>query len=320
MEALWFTVVSVALVVYAVRNGLDLGAGVIHLLVARTETERREVTAAAAPLWVGNVVWLLIAAAALYCAFPGLYGSRQFYLAVMVMVGLSILRGFAIEFRNRTENPQSRRMLDWAFGTASVLLGLAPGTAVGYMIRGGEPDWFPVPCGVFGLACLTLESAAWMALKASGRLQAGCRQLAVGAWWTVLLSCAVLAARLASQPDLIAGWGATWIGGLAILALAGMIGARLCLSVGFDLGALAGTTCMIAGLAAGITAGQFVILASTSGTAPQRAIMSALWSIPAIAAVYSASAFANRHSSAVLRSAAVNSTALANLPTSRKRN
>ena len=98
MEMLWFWLVSVMVAIYAVMDGFDFGAGVLHLWVARTEAERREVLAAIGPLWDGNEVWLLAAGGAMFLAFPRLLaaGFSGFYLAMFMVVWTLILRGIAI--------------------------------------------------------------------------------------------------------------------------------------------------------------------------------------------------------------------------------
>ena len=70
MEMLWFWLVSVMVAIYAVLDGFDFGAGVLHLFVAKSDTERREVLGAIGPFWDGNEVWLLAGGGALFLAFP----------------------------------------------------------------------------------------------------------------------------------------------------------------------------------------------------------------------------------------------------------
>ena len=89
---------------YVVLDGLDLGAGAVHLVAARTNSERRHVRSIG-PVWDGNEVWLLAASGTLYFAFPRLYASSfsGFYLPLMIVLWLLILRGISIEFRNHLE-------------------------------------------------------------------------------------------------------------------------------------------------------------------------------------------------------------------------
>jgi cytochrome d ubiquinol oxidase subunit II len=291
MEVLWFCVVIFMLTMYAILDGFDLGAGVIHLFLSRTEKERGSVLAAAGPFWDGNEVWLLLAGGALYCAFPAVYSAPGFYILAVVLLWLLILRGIGAVVRSRAERPSWRRVLDIGFGVSSLLLSVALGAAVACVIRGVPPtggsrtlNWFPVLCGVFALACLTLESAAWMALKSSGAWQRRCRSLASRVWWAVLFCyAAVTAASFAVQPHLLKNLQTySWISVFAVFALAGLIGARLCLSVGFDLGTFASASCLIAGLLASAAAGQFPYLLSgltvyNAGSAHVQLGSSAVW-------------------------------------------
>ena len=102
METIWFWLVALMLTAYVVLDGFDLGAGILHLLVARTEPERQMVLRSIGPVWDGNEVWLIAGGGTLYFAFPLLYASAfsGFYLPLMIVLWLLILRGIGIEFRS----------------------------------------------------------------------------------------------------------------------------------------------------------------------------------------------------------------------------
>src|SRR5579864_2551465 len=102
MQTLWFILVAFMLTMYVVLDGFDLGAGVIHLFVARTDVERRTILQAIGPVWDGNEVWLVAAGGTLFFAFPVLYASSfsGFYLPLMMVLWLLIGRGISIEFRS----------------------------------------------------------------------------------------------------------------------------------------------------------------------------------------------------------------------------
>ena len=165
------------------------------------------------------------------------------------------------------------------------------GGAVGLVIR-GTLDWFTVLCSVCGLAVLTLQSATWIAGKSTGELQRRCRRLASGVWWVALSGYAAMTAvSLADQPHILDNLlaqspGSSSISAFAVLALAGLIGTRLCLSVGFDFGAFASASCLIAGLLTSVAAGQFPYLLNhgltvyTAGSAPHGMSASAILWIP----------------------------------------
>src|SRR3989475_1890878 len=117
METLWFIIVALMLTAYVVLDGFDLGAGVIYLIVAKTSKERRTVLRAIGPVWDGNEVLLLAAGGTLYFAFPQLYASSfsGFYLPLMMVLWLLMLRAIGIEFRTHMENPVWQGFFDVIF-------------------------------------------------------------------------------------------------------------------------------------------------------------------------------------------------------------
>src|SRR5258707_14682892 len=94
------------IIAYVVLDGFDLGAGDLHLLIARTEQERRTVIRTIGPVWDGNEVWLIAGGGTLYFAFPLLYASSfsGFYLPLNIFFWLLILAGLRIEFRKHLQN------------------------------------------------------------------------------------------------------------------------------------------------------------------------------------------------------------------------
>ena len=141
------------------------------------------------------------------------------------------------------------------FGFKSLLLRVGLGAAVGSVIRGLPPTGgsrllFPLLCGLISLALLTLQSAAWTAMKSDGETQRRWRTVASRAWWGVVvcLSVAILVS-VALQPAMLESFQIDpAISVFAVIVLAGLMGARLCMNVNFDLGAVAGSSCIIAGL------------------------------------------------------------------------
>lgn len=300
MEVMWFCIVMFLLTTYVVLDGFDLGAGVIHLFLARNESDRRSVLAVARRFRGGNEVCLLLAGGALYYAFPAVYLTDGFYFVAVAVVSLLILRRLSAEFRIRTERAAWKRGLDIFFSLSGLLLVVGVGAAVGCAVRGAPPTsgprtlfGFPVLCGLSALASLTMQSAAWIALKSSGELQTRCRALASHLWWAVLFCYAgVTAAASVLQPNFFANLQSnSWITVFAVVALAGLIGARLSSSIGFDLGTFAGASCLIAGLLASAAAGQFPNLIGegprsltiyNAGSVHLPAGTSAIWWGPAI--------------------------------------
>jgi len=110
MATLWFCLAAIVITGYVLLDGFDLGAGIVQLFVARAERETRQVLNSIGPVWDGNEVWLIAAGATLFFAFPALFASAfsGFYLALMIVLWLLILRGVSIEFRGQVENPLGR--------------------------------------------------------------------------------------------------------------------------------------------------------------------------------------------------------------------
>lgn len=249
METLWFCLVALMLTVYVLLDGFDLGAGVVHFLVGRSEEERRLVLRTIGPVWDGNEVWLLAGGGALYCAFPAVYAAAfsGFYLPLIMVLWLLILRGLSIEFRNHAHTALGRQLGDAVFAFASTLLAVLLGAALGNVVRGvpldssgafflplwadfrpgpgaGILDWYTVLVGVLALATLTQHGALWVALKTEAPLEARARRVASIAWYFVAaLTLAVAAATLKVQPLLAANLGGRrWINifpGLTLVAL-----------------------------------------------------------------------------------------------------
>src|SRR3984957_8222122 len=107
MPTLWFALVAIMLAMYVVLDGFDIGAGIVHLWAARNDAERRTVIRSIGPVWDGNEVWLIAGGGTLYFAFPALYASSfsGFYLPLMMVLWLLILRGISIEFRSHVVSP-----------------------------------------------------------------------------------------------------------------------------------------------------------------------------------------------------------------------
>ncbi len=252
METIWFCLVAVMLAMYVVLDGFDLGAGIVHLLVARNDVERRLVLHSIGPVWDGNEVWLLAGGGTLYFAFPALYASSfsGFYLPLMMVLWLLIMRGVSVEFRNHVSGAIWAAFWDGCFALASVLLAIFYGAALGNVVRGvpldaqghffvslwtnfrvgpnpGVLDWYTVMIGVAALAALTLHGAFWVAHKTEGQLQSRARFLAAVVWWLVaLLTGLITYASFRIQPKLWPNFPAhPWGAVFPALAVAGLFAA-----------------------------------------------------------------------------------------------
>lgn len=207
METVWFIIVSVMIAAYVVLDGFDLGAGIIYLVVGKTSDERRKILRSIGPVWDGNEVWLLAVGGTLYFAYPQLYASAfsGFYLPLMMVLWLLMLRGIGIELRAHMDNPVWRGFFDVVFSASSALLAIFFGAALGNVIRGvplnaegyffeplwtnfrlgpnpGILDWYTVMAGVVALVTLTAHGALYVTLKTDGDLGNSAKKVALFIW------------------------------------------------------------------------------------------------------------------------------------------
>src|SRR5437762_1854450 len=187
METVWFALVSLMLAAYVVLDGFDFGAGILHLFVAKTDAERRTVLAAIGPVWNGNEVWLIASGGVLVFAFPKVYaaGFSGFYLPLMMVLWLLVLRGISIEFRSKEDNPLWRTFWDNVFFGSSLSMSVVLGAALGNVIRGvplgssgyfqgalftnfqpgpnpGVLDWYTISVAVFAALVLAGHGALFL--------------------------------------------------------------------------------------------------------------------------------------------------------------
>lgn len=262
METIWFCIVAVMLAAYVLLDGFDLGAGAIHLFAARGDAERRSILASIGPVWDGNEVWLLAAGGTLYFAFPGLYaaGFSGFYLALMIVLWLLMLRGLSIEVRSHFENPLWCSFWDAVFGGSSALIAIFYGAALGNVVRGvplnkdgyffvplwtnfqpgvnpGIIDWYTVLVGLSALLVLTLHGSLWVLLKTAGEVAIRARAIASTLYWAVCVAVlAISVASFAVQPHLAESFfDHPWLWVFPLLAAAGLFGLRICFSAHVDL-------------------------------------------------------------------------------------
>lgn len=295
MEIIWYAIIAFTLTVYVILDGFDLGTGVLHLWIARSEDERNRTLAAIGPFWDGNEVWLLAAGGVLYLSFPAAFAASfsGFYLPLIMIVWLFMLRGIGIEFRSHIGNPMWKSFCDTIFSLSSVLLAIFLGAALGNVIRGvplngegyffeplwttftlhqypGILDWYTVFVGVFALITLATHGANYIALKTDGALNARARKMAaVTGWGMGILTPLSIILTLRARPELFDnyrshGWGAIFPIVIA-LSISGFVYFRM---LGNDLGAFLSSSVFIAGMLGGAAFAMypFILPATTDPT------------------------------------------------------
>src|SRR5689334_14038899 len=232
MGFIWFWLVAIMLVAYVVLDGFDLGVGILYPFLAREEKDRQLMLRSIGPVWDGNEVWLLTGGGTLYFAFPLVYASAfsGFYLALMIVLWLLIMRGCAIELRMQVPMGVWKSFFDGLFFFSSALLAIFFGAALANVIRGvpiqpdgyfflplwtdwrvgpqpGILDWYTVIGGVIALIALGLHGALYVAVKTDGNLQFRARQ-AVGRLWIALLvfTMVSLPASVIARADMLSNY------------------------------------------------------------------------------------------------------------------
>jgi len=201
LRFIWWALLGLLLIAFAVMDGFDLGAAMLQPFVARTDSERRVLVNAIGPVWEGNQVWFILGGGATFAAWPALYATSfsGFYIAMILVLGALILRPVAIAFRSKLDARAWRRTWDWLFFIAGVVPSLVFGVAFGNLFLGApfkfddalRPDYtggffellgpFPVLCGLTSIAMLAMQGGAWLAIKADGIVAERARGAAISA-------------------------------------------------------------------------------------------------------------------------------------------
>ncbi len=183
---IWFFLLGVLLIGYAILDGFDLGVGALHLF-SKGDLERRTLMNSIGPVWDGNEVWLVTAGGALFAAFPHAYATAfsAFYLAFMLLLFCLIFRAVSLEFRSKNTNPLWRKTWDVSFSVASILASILFGVAIGNMVLGirigSDMEYvggffelltpYAVLVGVMNLSMFMMHGAIYLYLKTEGELQ-----------------------------------------------------------------------------------------------------------------------------------------------------
>jgi len=228
METLWFCLIAFSLTAYVVLDGFDLGAGMVHLFVARNDSERVTVLRTIGPVWDGNEVWLIATGGTIFAVFPALYATSfsGFYLPLMMVLWLLVGRAIAIEFRHQIDSPLWKQAWDVIFTLSSGALALFFGVALGNVARGVpigpdgsffEPLWtdfhplratgildpYTIFAGITAKIALAHHGALWVAMKTEGQVRKRAWDAArITGWLTVLTTIVATISTRLVQPHM----------------------------------------------------------------------------------------------------------------------
>jgi cytochrome d ubiquinol oxidase subunit II len=190
LRIIWWSLLGVLLVGFAVTDGFDLGTGILLPFAAKTDLERRVVINTIGPVWEGNQVWLILGGGAIFAAWPQLYAVSfsGFYLAMAAVLLALILRPVGFKYRSKRENVQWRAAWDWALFVGGFVPALVFGVAIGNVLQGvpfrlapdlqifyeggffGLLNPFALLAGLVSVAMLAMHGASWLTLKTDGAL------------------------------------------------------------------------------------------------------------------------------------------------------
>ena len=186
LQTTWYVLYIVIISGYVILDGFDLGVGMLSPFLARSDHDRRILLNSIGPVWDGNEVWLVLGGGALFAAFPLVYASlfSGFYLAMMLVLLVLIMRTVAIEFRSKRPEAWWRSLWDWTFTISSFGITLLLGVALGNVIRGIAIDQqgnmnvdllellnpYSIALGLVAVIMLSLHGAIFLTQKTDGAL------------------------------------------------------------------------------------------------------------------------------------------------------
>lgn len=197
LRLIWWGLLGILLIAFAVTDGFDLGTAVLLPFVARNDLERRVTITAIEPVWEGNQVWFIVAGGLIFAAWPALYGASfsGFYLAMFLVLVTLILRPAGFKFRSKLDDPWWRNTWDWVLFVGGIVPALVFGAAFGNLFLGVpfsfDGDFrfhstitllsllnpFGLLAGIVSLSMIVLHGASWLSAKTDGMVQARARRL-----------------------------------------------------------------------------------------------------------------------------------------------
>ena len=271
---LWFLIIAFLWTGFFVLEGFDFGVGMLHRFLGRTDTEQRVAINTIGPVWDGNEVWLIVAGAAMFAAFPGWYATwfSALYLALVLVLVALIVRGVAFEYRAKHDDVTWRRNWDLAIIVGSFLPAILWGVAFGNILRGvpidGDMEYtggffnllnpYSLLGGVMTLLLFLTHGAIFISLKTDGRIREAARSLA----FRVGLGAAVAAVVFLLWTQIHTGDVASGIA--FVLAALALVGGLAAILAGREGWAFVGTFAAIALGVAGLFLALFPDVMPTS--------------------------------------------------------
>jgi cytochrome d ubiquinol oxidase subunit II len=202
LTTLWFVVLAILWVGFFVLEGFDFGVGALHMLVGKSEQERRLAVSTIGPWWDGNEVWLIVAGAGTFAAFPSWYATwfSALYIALLLVLAALMARGVALEYATKRDDERWRRAWRWALTIGSLLAPLVIGIGLGDLLVGLPINSSHDFTGNFGdlftgygvwtgftlLSLCLLHGATFLKLRTTGAVRDRARSLARPLGWAAI--------------------------------------------------------------------------------------------------------------------------------------
>ena len=190
LKLVWWVLIGVLLIGFAIADGMDLGVGVLLPFLGRNDGERRVIINTVGPHWDGNQVWLITAGGAIFAAWPAVYAAAfsGFYMAMLLVLFALFFRPVGFDYRSKVADPRWRNTWDWGLFVGGLVPALIFGVAFGNLLQGVPFQLdsflrshyqgslltallpllnpFALLAGVISLLMLTLHGALWLQLRA----------------------------------------------------------------------------------------------------------------------------------------------------------
>ncbi len=273
---LWFVLIAVLWTGFFVLEGFDLGVGMLHRWVGRTEIDRRVAINSIGPVWDGNEVWLIVAGAGIFAAFPSWYATwfSAAYLAMLVLLVALIIRGVSFEWRGKVPVHAWRGVWSWTLTIGSALIPVLIGVALGDLLAGLPIDAneeftgnvldlltpYGLWLGVTLLVLCLLHGSTFLGIKTGGDVRIRSRSMAIALSWPAVVLVLVYSIWTHGLSD--AGAWADVVLAVPVLAV---VAAAVLVRAGFEGRAFAATAFAIGGVIAGLFANLYpnVMVSST---------------------------------------------------------
>ncbi|TSK05255.1 MAG: cytochrome d ubiquinol oxidase subunit II [Geobacter sp.] len=264
LHIVWFVLWGVLWAVYFMLDGFVLGAGMLHRVLGRNDSDRRVIINSFGPVWDGNEVWLITAGGATFAAFPTTYALMFSYLytPLLLLLFALIVRGVSFEFRSKEEGAAWRGCWDWAIVLSSFIPALLFGVAFGNIFSGLPMDQagyhgsllallnpYGIVSGLLFVMLFAEHGALYVAVKSTGDLSHRAENLAKTLWVPLLLVAVLFLGYTNFATKLYDNYlKAPVFLVVPLLAVGALVGVRMFLGAGNTLSAFAASCVTILGV------------------------------------------------------------------------